>query len=79
MAVLRNADPATLFDAARSGDQIALPRLLSLVERGGDGARAVAEIAYRSPRQAYSVGILVWVLIILTSASWTSWALMFDR
>jgi LAO/AO transport system kinase len=57
MAVSRTSDPVSLFDAARSGDRVALPRLLSLVERGGDGARAVAEIAYRSPRQAYSVGI----------------------
>src|SRR5450631_4242195 len=57
MAVLRSADPATLFDAARAGDRVALPRLLSLVERGGDGARAVAAIAYRSPGQAYTVGI----------------------
>ena len=40
-----------------TGDRVALPRLLSLVERGGDGARAVAGIAYRSPRQAYTVGI----------------------
>jgi len=57
MAVSRSSDPASLFDAARNGDRIALPRLLSLVERGGDGARAVAEIAYRSPLQSYSVGI----------------------
>ncbi len=57
MAVSRSSDPATLFDAAKSGERIALPRLLTLVEGGGDGARAVAEIAYRSPRQAYSVGI----------------------
>jgi LAO/AO transport system kinase len=57
MAVSRTSDPASLFDAARAGDRVALPRLLSLVERGGDGARAVAEIAYRTPRQAYTVGI----------------------
>ena len=57
MAVSRTSDPASLFEAATSGDRVALPRLLSLVERGGDGARAVAEIAYRSPRQAYTVGI----------------------
>ena len=57
MAVTRTSDPATLFDAARTGDPVALPRLLSLVERGGAGSRAVAEIAYRSPGQAYSVGI----------------------
>src|SRR5450631_1006407 len=57
MAVLRSADPATLFASARAGDRVALPRLLSLVERGGGGARAVAAIAYRSPGQAYTVGI----------------------
>ncbi len=57
MAARRDADPATLFEAARSGDRVALPRLLSLVERGGGGARAVAGIAYRSPGQAYTVGI----------------------
>jgi LAO/AO transport system kinase len=57
MAVLRSADPATLFAHAREGDRVALPRLLSLVERGGDGARAVAAVAYRSPGQAYTVGI----------------------
>jgi LAO/AO transport system kinase len=57
MAALRNADPATLFEAARAGDRVALPRLLSMVERGGDGARSVAAIAYRSTSQAYTVGI----------------------
>ncbi len=57
MAVSRTADPATLFDAARSGDRVALPRLLSLVERGGAEARAVAEVAYRQAAQAYTVGI----------------------
>jgi len=57
MAALRNVDPASLFEAARGGDRVALPRLLSLVERGGNGARAVARIAYRSPGQAYTVGI----------------------
>jgi len=57
MAVHRHADPASLFDAARTGDRVALPRLLSLVERGGDGARGVAEIAYRSAGDAYSIGI----------------------
>src|SRR5665213_2610022 len=57
MAAHRSADPATLFDAARTGDRVALPRLLSLVERGGDGARAVAAIAYDTLDQAYTVGI----------------------
>jgi LAO/AO transport system kinase len=57
MAAPRSSDPATLFEAARAGDRVALPRLLSLVERGGDGARAVAAIAYRAADQAYTVGI----------------------
>jgi LAO/AO transport system kinase len=57
MAPRRSTDPATLFASARAGDRVALPRLLSLVERGGDGSRAVAAVAYRSPGQAYTVGI----------------------
>ncbi len=57
MPASRATDPADLFEAARAGDRVALPRLLSLVERGGDGARAVAALAYRSPGQAYTVGI----------------------
>ena len=50
-------DPVALFDAARSGDQAALARLLSLVERGGPRSRAVAGLAYTSPGDAYTVGI----------------------
>ena len=50
-------DPAALFAAARGGDQAALARLLSLVERGGPPSRAVAGLAYTSPGDAYSVGI----------------------
>jgi LAO/AO transport system kinase len=50
-------DPAALFDAARGGDQAALARLLSLVERGGPRSRAVAGLAYRGPGDAYTVGI----------------------
>ena len=57
MAAHRNVDAASLFARARAGDRVALPRLLSLVERGGDQAREVAGIAYRSPGQAYTVGI----------------------
>jgi LAO/AO transport system kinase len=57
MAAHRNDDAASLFARARAGDRVALPRLLSLVERGGDRAREVAGIAYRSPGQAYTVGI----------------------
>ena len=57
MSRSRNAAPDELFAAARSGDRVALARLLSLVERGGDQARTVAGIAYRSGSEAYTVGI----------------------
>jgi LAO/AO transport system kinase len=57
MSVRRVVDPPALFDAARDGDRVALARLLSMVERGGEGARAVAALAYRSPGDAYTVGI----------------------
>jgi len=46
-----------LFDAARAGNQAALARLLSLVERGGAASRAVAGLAYTAPGDAYTVGI----------------------
>jgi LAO/AO transport system kinase len=41
---------------ARAGDRVALARLLSHVERGGDTATAVAELAYRSD-VPYTVGL----------------------
>jgi LAO/AO transport system kinase len=50
-------DPTTLFEAARNGDWAALARLLSLVERGGTSSRTVAALAYKSPGDAYTVGI----------------------
>lgn len=50
-------DPRALFDAARSGDRVALARLLSLVERGGDPSRQVARLAYRERVSAYSIGL----------------------
>jgi LAO/AO transport system kinase len=53
----RPTDPAALFDAARTGDQAALARLLSLIERGGPASRAVAGLAYTTPGDAYTVGI----------------------
>jgi LAO/AO transport system kinase len=52
----RSAEPAELFDAARRGERGALARLLSMVERGGESARAVARIAYRDP-PPYTVGL----------------------
>jgi GTPase len=41
-------EPAALLELARSGDRVALARLLSYIERGGDLATAVAELAYRA-------------------------------
>ncbi len=41
-------EPAALLELARSGDRVALARLLSYIERGGDQATAVAELAYRA-------------------------------
>ena len=52
-----DADPATLLDAARSGDRSALARLLSKVERGGAEARSVSEVTYGLVGRATTVGI----------------------
>jgi LAO/AO transport system kinase len=49
-------DPAALLERARADDRVALARLLSYVERGGDSATAVAHIAYRSD-VPYTVGL----------------------
>jgi LAO/AO transport system kinase len=57
MPAARTSDPLTLFEAARAGDRVALARLLSLVERGGDKSRMVAGLAFKTPGDAYSVGI----------------------
>ena len=53
----RVTDPATLFQAARRGDRVALARLLTQVESGGSTGRAVAGLAYRSPGEARTVGV----------------------
>jgi LAO/AO transport system kinase len=53
----RPTDPAALLDAAQDGDRVALARLLSYVERGGEQSRQVAHLAYRSPGRAYTVGL----------------------
>jgi LAO/AO transport system kinase len=49
-------EPAALIARARADDRVALARLLSYVERGGESAMAVAELAYRSD-VPYSVGL----------------------
>ena len=57
MPATRSSDPVALFEAARSGDQAALARLLSMVERGGSPSRAVAGLAFKAPGDAYTVGV----------------------
>jgi LAO/AO transport system kinase len=49
-------EPAALLELARSGDRVALARLLSYIERGGDAAMAVAELAYRA-EMPYTLGL----------------------
>ena len=49
-------EPTALLERARADDRVALARLLSYVERGGESATAVAELAYRSD-VPYSVGL----------------------
>ncbi|HET6914529.1 MAG TPA: methylmalonyl Co-A mutase-associated GTPase MeaB [Acidimicrobiales bacterium] len=44
----RNRDTAALLEAARSGDRLAIGRLLSLVERGGQAAREVGRLTFAS-------------------------------
>jgi LAO/AO transport system kinase len=57
MPVTRVSDPSVLFDAACDGDRVGLARLLSILERGGEGSRVVAGLAYKTPGQAYTLGI----------------------
>jgi LAO/AO transport system kinase len=46
-----------LLAAARSGDRQALARLLSMVERGGEGARAVSRAVHPLGGGAYTIGL----------------------
>jgi LAO/AO transport system kinase len=46
-----------LFEAAIGGDRAALARLLSLVERGDDDARAIGRISYPKSGDGYTVGL----------------------
>jgi LAO/AO transport system kinase len=50
-------DPVALTDAVLAGDRSALPRLLSVVESGGSGAREVGRRVYTRASGAYTVGI----------------------
>jgi LAO/AO transport system kinase len=51
-----STDPAELLASAQQNDRVALARLLSMVERGGDMALAVSHLSYRSP-VPYTVGL----------------------
>ena len=53
----RPRDPEALVEALRGGDRRALARALSLVEQGGDDARAVGRLAWPHGGGAYTVGI----------------------
>jgi LAO/AO transport system kinase len=46
-----------LFAAAGEGDRSATARLLSLIERGGDGAREIGRLAAPRAGAAYTIGI----------------------
>lgn len=50
-------DPADLLDRARRGDRRAAARLVSLVERGGDAARAVSRLCHPLSGGARTLGI----------------------
>lgn len=53
----RIQDPVELFASAREGDRAAVARLLSLIERGGDPARAVGRLSHPESGNAYTVGL----------------------
>jgi LAO/AO transport system kinase len=50
-------DAAALVERARDGDRVAIARLLSMVETGGDSARAVVAATTPYTGNAWSVGI----------------------
>ena len=52
-----SADTDALVDRALGGDRVATAKLLSLVEQGGDGARAVVSRIYPHTGRAWSIGI----------------------
>jgi LAO/AO transport system kinase len=51
------ADTDALVDRALAGDRVATAKLLSLVEQGGEGARAVVSRLHPHTGKAWSVGI----------------------
>ncbi len=53
----RERNPEILFTAALEGDRSALARLLSMIERGGDAARAIGRLSYPRGGTSYTVGL----------------------
>ena len=53
----RPRDPGALTDAVLAGDRAALPRLLTVVERGGPAAAEVGRRVYPRSGKAYVVGV----------------------
>ncbi|MFM8562351.1 MAG: methylmalonyl Co-A mutase-associated GTPase MeaB [Acidimicrobiia bacterium] len=53
----RERNPDTLFAVALEGDRSALARLLSLIEQGGDAARAIGRLSYPRGGHSYTVGL----------------------
>jgi LAO/AO transport system kinase len=49
-------DPSALLERARGGDRVALARLLSYIERGGEVGLGVARLSYRSD-VPYTIGL----------------------
>ncbi|MBX3312896.1 MAG: methylmalonyl Co-A mutase-associated GTPase MeaB [Actinobacteria bacterium] len=55
--MVRVPTPEELLQAARHGDRGALARLLSMVEKGGEGAHRAGRAAFELAGDAYTVGI----------------------
>jgi LAO/AO transport system kinase len=53
----RSSDPDALLAAARDGDRASTARLLSLVESGGEPARAIGRLAHPLGGQATTIGV----------------------
>jgi LAO/AO transport system kinase len=49
--------PAALFEAATEGDRGATARLLSMIERGGEDARAIGRLSFPRSGEAYTIGV----------------------
>jgi LAO/AO transport system kinase len=52
-----SSESDALVERALAGDRVAIAKLLSLVEQGGDGARAVVSRIYPHTGRAWSIGI----------------------